>query len=54
MIQTLNTQTMEKQSYVTPAIEIVRLDTAPVLNSVSATGTYSIGYGGDGDGEEGD
>lgn len=48
----------EKKGYVTPLMEIFRLETAPVLTSASAvsgSGTASdIGYGGLGDDEYGD
>jgi len=47
--------TMKKLSYKSPKLEIIRFTTAPVLNSVSATGAYSIGYGGvDENGKYGD
>lgn len=54
MKQTANTMTMKKQTYQTPELQVIRLETAPMLNSVSGSGDYTITYGGDGDGEYGD
>lgn len=45
----------EKKGYTTPLMEIVRLETVPMLNSVSGAGDASdIGYGGLGNDEYGD
>lgn len=54
MKQTAITISTDKQRYLSPALQVIRLDAAPVLTSVSGTGVYNLGYGGDGDGEEGD
>ena len=48
----------EKKGYTTPLMEIVRLETVPMLNSASAVSgageASDIGYGGLGDDEYGD
>ena len=42
-------QEMKKPAYVAPLLEIVRMDTVPMLNGVSGTGIASdIEYGGEG------
>ena len=54
MKQTTNTVNIERHPYQAPAMQVIKLVTVPVLNSVSGTGDYDIHYGGDGDGSYGD
>ena len=43
-------QEMKKASYIAPRLEIICLETAPMLNSVSGSGMASdIVFGGEGD-----
>lgn len=49
------TMTTEKRTYQTPAMQVVRYETVPLLVSVSGTDDYDdLHYGGDGDGSYGD
>lgn len=47
--------TTEKQTYQSPAMQVIQLETGPLLHRVSGTGDYGdISYGGNGEGEYGD